>query len=74
MKKKLTLSIDRELLPAAKRYARERGVWLSSLVESTLRELAEAEGSESFVARWRGMMRPAERKDDRYRALMERYR
>lgn len=73
-KTKLTLTIDAELLPRAKRYARARGVSLSSLVESSLRDLAEGDAGASFVERWRGKMVPAERDDDRYRALMKRYR
>ena len=40
MKQKLTITVDAELLPAAKRYARSRGVSLSSLVEQSLREMA----------------------------------
>ena len=40
MKQKLTITVDAELLPAAKRYARSRGVSLSSLVERSLREMA----------------------------------
>jgi hypothetical protein len=74
MKAKLTLTIDSALLPKAKRYARTRGVSLSSLVESALRDLADEGGGESFVERWRGTMTLAERSDDRFRALMERYR
>ena len=42
-KKRLTVNVDAEVIPAAKRYARERGVSLSSLVERSLRVLA-AEG------------------------------
>lgn len=41
MKKKLTITIDAELLPRAKRYARARGVSLSSFIERSLRELTE---------------------------------
>lgn len=40
MKKRLTVNVDADLIPSAKRYARERGVTLSSLVEKSLRELA----------------------------------
>ena len=40
MKKRLTVNVDAEVIPAAKRYARDRGVSLSSLVERSLRELA----------------------------------
>jgi post-segregation antitoxin (ccd killing protein) len=73
MKTKLTLTVDRELLPAAKRYARERGVSLSSLVESALREMTGSD-SATFAERWQGRMVLSERGDDRYRALAEKYR
>ncbi len=72
MKKKLTITVDAELLPKAKRYARSRGVSLSSLVEAGLRDLATAEAG-SFSERWRGEFRPAEREDARYEALAKKY-
>jgi post-segregation antitoxin (ccd killing protein) len=72
MKAKLTVTVDRDLLPRAKRYARDRGVSLSSLIEDALRKLAEGEGP-SFVERWQGRFVPAERDDARYRALMDKY-
>ena len=40
MKQKLTITVDAELVPIAKRYARSRGVSLSSLIEQSLREVA----------------------------------
>ncbi len=45
MKKRLTVNVDAEVIPAAKRYARDRGVSLSSLVERSLRELAAEDGA-----------------------------
>jgi post-segregation antitoxin (ccd killing protein) len=39
MKQKLTITVDGELVPMAKRYARSRGVSLSSLIETELRDL-----------------------------------
>lgn len=73
MKQKLTITVDAELLPVAKRYARSRGVSLSSLIEQSLRELA-GEDSPSFSARWRGKFRAAVKDDDpRYAALAEKY-
>jgi len=53
MKQKLTIPMDAELLPIAKRYARARGVSLSSLIEQSLREVVGEQAS-SFAARWRG--------------------
>jgi post-segregation antitoxin (ccd killing protein) len=73
MKTKLTVTIDRELLPSAKRFARGKGVSLSSLIEDALREKIEPE-QPGFVERWRGAFVLAERDDERYRALAEKYR
>ena len=58
MKQKLTITVDAELLPIAKRYARSRGVSLSSLVEQSLREMA-GESTQSFASLWRGKFRMA---------------
>ena len=72
MKKKLTITVDADLLPIAKRYARSRGVSLSSLIEQSLREVAGDEAA-SFSSRWRGRFQAAERDDPRYEALAEKY-
>ena len=50
MKKRLTVNVDAEVIPAAKRYARARGVSLSSLVERSLRELAAEDGQDGSDA------------------------
>lgn len=71
MKKKLTITVDEELLPRAKRYARARGVSLSSIIEGSLRDLAGDEAS--FVERWSGRFEPSDRDDERYHALAEKY-
>ena len=72
MKQKLTITVDAELLPLAKRYARSRGVSLSALIEQSLREVAGADAP-SFAARWRGKFRAAGRDDPRYDALARKY-
>ena len=72
MKRKLTITVDEELIPVAKRYARSRGVSLSSLIEDSLRE-ATIERSQSFAARWKGKFQPADRDDPRYDALAKKY-
>ena len=72
MKKKLTITIDAELLPRAKRYARAHGVSLSSFIERSLRDLTE-EDSPSFSAKWRGRFEAAGRDDPRYDALARKY-
>lgn len=53
MKTKVTLTIDKELLPQAKRYARSHGRSLSQLIENSLREIGYAEEL-PFSKRWRG--------------------
>jgi len=72
VKTKLTLTIDAELVPRAKLYARARGVSLSSLVEDALRGMASEE-SPSFLERWRGKFQAASRDGERFRALAEKY-
>ena len=72
MKQKLTITVDGELVPKAKRYARSRGVSLSSLIEAELRELVSGEAP-SFASRWRGEFEPAELEDPRYEALAKKY-
>ena len=73
MKQKLTITVDADLLPVAKRYARSRGVSLSSLVEQSLREVT-GEYAPSFTSRWRGKFRAADREDDpRYNTLASKY-
>ncbi len=73
MKRKLTITVDAELLPIAKRYARSRGVSLSSLIEQSLREVA-GDHAPSFASRWLGKFRAAGRDDDpRYDALTKKY-
>ncbi len=72
MKQKLTITVDGELIPKAKRYARSRGVSLSSLIEAELRGVVSGEAS-SFASRWRGEFEPAARTDPRYEALARKY-
>jgi len=72
MKAKLTVTIDKELLPRARRSARARGVSLSRLIEDALRSVSE-ESRVSFGERWRGAFRPAARNDRRYKLLAKKY-
>ena len=72
MKQKLTITVDGELVPKAKRYARSRGVSLSSLIETELRDLVSGEAP-SFASRWRGGFEPAVREGSRYEALAKKY-
>ena len=72
MKAKLTITVDEELIPEAKRYARSQGLSLSQLIEDALRS-ATSERKGSFAERWRGKFLPAERDDDRYSYLEKKY-
>lgn len=72
MKRKLTITVDAELLQIAKRYARSRGVSLSALVEQALRQVA-GDRTPSFATRWRGRFWAADGDDTRYEALARKY-
>lgn len=72
MKRKLTVTIDPEVVVAAKRHARSRGVSLSALIERRLREEVLV-GEPSFAERWRGRFCPADRDDPRYESLARKY-
>ena len=72
MKKKLTITIDEELIPKAKKFAYSRGESLSSLVERTLREAA-VKYEPTFSSRWRGRFQKAEGEDPRREALAQKY-
>jgi len=72
MKRKLTITVNDALLDEAERLARSRGMSLSALIETSLRETLADEAT-SFAARWCGAFRPAERDDRRYQALARKY-
>ena len=72
MKTKLTVTIDSELVPRAKRYARAQGVSLSALIEDALRDMTTGE-RESFASRWRGKFEVVPEDDPRFQYLAEKY-
>ena len=72
MKQKLTVTIDSELVSVAEQIAHTRGESLSSLVERSLREVAEEERV-SFAERWRGTFHASDRSGARYDALARKY-
>jgi hypothetical protein len=72
MKTKLTIMIDRDLVPIAKQMARRRGVSLSSIIEGALRDLTRPD-QPSFSERWRGAFEWSDAEDARARALREKY-
>jgi hypothetical protein len=74
MKTKLTVPIDRDLLPRTKRYAREHGMSLSEIIEGSLRQLSSSGETPSFSSRWRGQFEPAHHEDARFEALARKHR
>ena len=72
MKQKLTVTVDPEVLVAAKRHARSRGVSLSALIERALRDETIV-GEPSFASRWKGRFRAASHDDPLYDALARKY-
>lgn len=72
MKTKLTVTIDEEVLPKAKEYARRQGVSLSGLIEEGLRRMS-ADTQPAFSKEWRGKFRLAARDDERYKRLAKKY-
>ena len=72
MKRKLTIRVDGKLIRRARHYAWARGVSLSSLVETSLRDVVEETGP-SFASRWRGRFQESRRDDVRYEALARKY-
>ncbi|MYC89380.1 MAG: hypothetical protein F4X22_14265, partial [Gemmatimonadales bacterium] len=72
MKIRLTVTVDFDVARAARRYARGRGVSLSSLVEGSLKEMIQDEEL-SFAERWRGQFRAARRDDPRYGVMARKY-
>ena len=72
MKQKLTITLDSEVVVAANRYARSRGLSLSALIERALRAAAVV-GGPSFASPWRGRFQAANRADPRYDALARKH-
>jgi hypothetical protein len=72
MKTKLTLTIEKDLIPRAKRYAEARRYSLSGLVEKALQHLTQSQET-PFSKRWRGKFKASRRASTRYKALARRY-
>lgn len=72
MKTKLTLSVEKSLLPVARRCARQRGRSLSAMVEDYFRNMTR-EGEPTFSQKWSGRFRAANRNTPLYRALAKKY-
>lgn len=72
MKQQLIVTIDSEFVSVAEQIAHTRGESLSSLVERSLRGVAEEERV-SFPERWRGKFHASDRSCARYVALARKY-
>ena len=72
MKSKLNLTIDKDLIPLSKAFARKRGKSVSELVEYLLRDHIQREAP-SFAKKWRGRFHAAEQDATRYETLKKRY-
>jgi len=77
MNTKLTLSLDKEVIDQAKKYARRRHKSLSKMVEGYLRQLAYPEAGEGeitpLVAELSGLVSPegADRRSEEYADYLE---
>jgi hypothetical protein len=72
MKTKLNLTIDEDLVPKTKAYARKNGMSVSELVEEYLREVTK-KPDRSFSQKWRGKFKIDEKKSPRFERLKDRY-
>jgi hypothetical protein len=73
VKTKLTITIDEDLVPLAKRYAKSQGTSLSNVIEQALRDASTSKASHAFSERWRGRFKPSNRTSERYRRLARKY-
>jgi hypothetical protein len=72
MKTKLTLSIDKNLIPKSKAYARKFGKSVSQLVEDLLKDKIN-QGETNFSSKWRGKFELDPRDESRFKKLSDRY-
>lgn len=72
MKTKLTLTIEKDLIPQAKRYAEARRGSLSGLVEKALQDITQTEEI-PFSKQWRGKFKASRRSSTRFKHLSQRY-
>ena len=79
MKKRVSLTIDQNVMHRAKQVARRRNTSVSQLVEDSLRYIAEPGSTDgkNFVERWRGKLKlkllPRDPSDPRREYLWKKY-
>lgn len=73
-KKKLTLSVDEDVIEAARRYSRRNNTSISHIVTKYLEALTSASGASSpVVGRLRGILREDSDREAYRRYLSEKY-
>jgi len=72
MKTRLNLTIDENLIPKTKNYAKSHGISVSQLVEDLLRKTTVKE-EPTFSLKWRGQFKPINKNEPRYEKLKDRY-
>ncbi|MFQ5708211.1 MAG: DUF6364 family protein [bacterium] len=72
MKAKLNLTIEEELIPLCKEYARAQNMSVSQLVETLLRQVTAKEEA-TFSEKWRGRFQAARKHGAKYDKLAKRY-
>lgn len=73
MKTKLNLTIDSDLVPRSKIFAKRRGKSVSELVEELLKKIISDE-NKSFTSKWKGSLSISQNEDVRTEYLKERYK
>jgi len=73
MKTKLNLTIDSDLVPRSKIFAKRRGKSVSELVEELLKKIISDENN-SFTSKWVGRLTISQSEDVRTKYLNERYK
>ena len=72
MKNKLTVTVEKELIPKAKAYAKLHGISLSEIIEDTFKRLPGRKGP-SFSSKWRGKFTVVRKNEHRFKKLSEKY-
>ncbi len=72
MKAKLNLTIDEDLVPQSKEYARSKSISVSQLVEQLLRAVTQKQ-SPTFTSKWRGKFKVSKRTGPRFDKLQKRF-
>jgi len=72
MKSKLNLTIDQDLIPLSKKYARSQSISISKLVEDFLRKVTQKRNP-TFSEKWRGQFKVARKRGARYDKLKHRF-